>query len=251
MNKDRTMYITFSNTVNTCFGHVSFDDAPRITDALSELIDRAPSGAIARRLYVRNFGSKSNAGRYLGRGWKRLVAIAEALEARSGAHLSHQFGDATKGATLLIAADLVAAMLVDQSKGTRDKVISMIAITFPELGETGLYRDFECAVTGSRQDAKAIMSITGKAFEREYPAIASWYKRTITTPVFPVTEPKGLLDDAAIARFQLLAPLQGQELLYCSDRFSARALHAGLIATIVGVQMTQRQFTPHRAPYAA
>ncbi|RYF31441.1 MAG: hypothetical protein EOO23_02540 [Comamonadaceae bacterium] len=245
------MYITFSNTVNTCYGHVSFDDAPRVADALSDLIDRAPTGAIARRLYLRNFGSRSNAGRYVGRAWRRLGALSEALEARRGSPMSHEFGEATKGATLLIAADLVAAMLVDQSKETRDKVVSMIAITFPEMGETDLYRDFECAVTGSRQDADAIVAISGKAFEREFPAIASWYKRRIATPVAPVSDPAGLLDDAAIARFQLLAPLQGTELLNFSDKFSARALHAGLIATIIGVQMTQRQFTPHRAPYAA
>lgn len=245
------MYITLSHTVNTCYGHVSFDDASRLADALSDLIDRAPTGAIARKLYVRNFGAKANAGRYLGRAWRRLGALSDALEARRGGPMSHEFAEATKGATLLIGADLVAATLVDQSKETRDKVISLIAITFPEMGAADLYRDFDCAVTGSRQDAEAIVAITGKAFEREFPAIGRWYQRTIATPVARVTDPKGLLDDAAIARYQLLAPIQGQQLLDFSDTFSIRALNAGLIAMLVGVQMTQRQFTPHRAPHAA
>lgn len=245
------MYITLSHTVNTCYGHVSFDDAPRVADALSDLIDRAPTGAIARRLYLRNFGSKANAGRYLGRAWKRLGALSEALEARRGGPMSHEFGEATKGATLLIGADLIAATLVDQSKETRDKVVSLIAITFPEMQAADLYRDFDCAVTGSRQDAEAIVAITGKAFEREFPAIARWYRRTIATPVARVTDAKGLLHDATIARFQLLAPLQGEDLLDFSETMSPRALHAGLIAMLVGIQMTQRQFTAHRAPHAA
>lgn len=245
------MYITLSNTVNACYGHVSFDDAPRITDALSDLIDRAPPGAIARRLYLRHFGSKANAGRYLGRAWKRLGALSDALEARRGGPMSHEFGDATKGATLLISADLIAATLVDQSKENMEKVVSMIAITFPELGVTDLYRDFEAKVSGSRQDGEAIAAITGKAFEREFPRIASWYRRTIAAPAARVADPKGLLDDAAIARFQLLAPLRGQELLDCADTFSGRVLHAGLIATAIGVQMAQRQFTPHRAAHTA
>lgn len=245
------MYITFAKEVHTCFGHVSFDDGPRITDALSDLIDRAPAGAIARQLYLRSFGSKANAGRYLGRAWRRLGALAEALEARRGAHLSHEFGEATKGATLLIAADLVAATLVDQSQETAEKVVSMIAITFPEIGSTHLYRDFECAVTGSRRDAEAIVALSGRAFEREFPAIAAWYKKTIATPVDPIANASGLLDDAAIARFQLLAPLQGGNLLDFSEKFSARAQQAGLIAMALGIQMTQREFTPHRAPVAA
>jgi hypothetical protein len=245
------MYITLSNTVTTCFGHVSFDDAPRVADALSDLIDRAPTGAIARRLYLHNFGAKANAGRYLGRAWKRLGALAEALDARGGAHLSHEFGDATKGATLLIGADLVAAMLLDPSDDCRSKVVSILAITFPEAQMLDLYRDFECAVTGSRQDAEAIIAITSKAFEREYPAIAAWYKKTIANPLVVTQHSGALLNDAAYARHQLLAPLQGGNSTEPSGDIAPRALVAGLVASCIGIQMLQRGFTAHRAPVAA
>jgi hypothetical protein len=245
------MYITVTNTVNNCFGHVSFDDAPRVADALSDLIDRAPAGAIARRLYLRHFGAKANAGRYLGRAWKRVNALAEALDARRGAHLSHEFGEATKGATLLISADLVAAILVDPSKACREKVFSILSITFPEADLADLYKEFDCRVVGSRQDADAILAISGKAFEREFPAIASWYRRVIATPIVRREHSAALLDDAAFVRHQLLAPLQGGDFLEPGQDQSARALIAGVIASTISVQMLQRRFSPHRAPVAA
>lgn len=245
------IYITLSNTVNTCFGHVSFDDAPRVTDALSDLIDRAPTGAFARQLYLRTFGAKSNAGRYLGRAWKRVGALSGALEARHGAHLSHEFGEATKGATLLIGADLVAAVLVDPSRETRAKVTSILAIAFPEAELLDLYREFEVGVVGSRQDADAIAAISSKAFEREFPRVASWYERTIANPMPERVHAPGLLQDAAFVRHQLLAPLKGADADALGDLPSVRAFHASCIAHVIGLQMTQRAFTPHRAPVAA
>lgn len=116
------MYLTFSQTVTTCFGHVSFNNAARVSDALSDLIDRVPEGFIKRCFYLEHFGAPQNAGRYLGRAWRRISALAEALDARKNAHLSEECADATKGATLLIGADLVAAILVDPSEACRDKV---------------------------------------------------------------------------------------------------------------------------------
>lgn len=245
------MYITFAKAVNTCFGHVSFDDGPRVTDALSDLIDRAPAGAIARQLYLRSFGSKANAGRYLGRAWKRLGALAEALEARRGAHLSHEFGEATKGATLLIGADLAAATLIDPSSETRAKVFSILAIAFPEAELLDLYHEFEVGVVGSRQDADAISAISSKAFEREFPRVAAWYQRVIASPMPERVQGPGLLQDAAFVRHQLLAPLKGAVSEALDDMPSFRAVHAGCIAFAIGLQMMQREFTPHRAPIAA
>lgn len=245
------MYITFAKAVNTCFGHVSFDNGPLVADALSDLIDRAPAGAIARRLYLRNFGAKANAGRYLGRAWQRIGALSGALGTRHGAHLSHQFGEATKGATLLISADLVAAMLVDPSDETRANAISLLAITFPEADMLDLARTFEISVRGSQQDADAIAAISSKAFEREFPRIASWYQRIVATPIPERKHPAGLLEDAAFIRQQLLAPLQGTDPDALGELPSARAFHASCIARVIGVQMTQRGFTPHRAPVEA
>lgn len=245
------MYITSSIAVNTCFGHVSFDDAPRVADALSDLIDRTPTGAIARRLYLRSFGAKANAGRYLGRAWKRLETLAEAMDARRGGPMSHQFSEAIKGATLLIGADLVAAALVDQSEETGGKVISMLAIAFPELDLLDHYRDFEAKVVGSRQDADAIIAMTGKAFEQEFPRLASWYERTVTNPFATVSHSAPLLEDAAFARHQLLAAVRGEELLAFTDTVSARAKHAGLLAGAIGARIANRKIAPHRAPVAA
>lgn len=245
------MYITFAKAVNTCFGHVSIDDAPRVTDALSDLIDRAPNGAIARQLYLRSFGSKANAGRYLGRAWKRLGALGEALEARRGAHLSYEFGEATKGATLLIGADLAAAMLIDPSCETRAKVFSLLEMAFPEAGMLDYVHEFEVSVVGSRQDADAIAAISGKAFEREFPQIAAWYKRIIVSPMPERGQAPGLLQDAAFVRAQLLAPLKGADPEVLGELPSVRALKASFIALAIGLQMTQREFTPHRAPVAA
>lgn len=245
------MYITLSKSVSNCFGHVSFDDAPRVADALSDLIDRAPTGAIARQLYLRSFGSKANAGRYLGRAWMRLGALAEALEARRGAHLSHEFGDATKGATLLIGADLVAATLIDPSRETRAKVTSILAIAFPEAGLLDHVHEFEVGVVGSRQDADAIAAVSGKAFEREFPQVAAWYQRTIANPMPEREQAPGLLQDAAFVRHQLLAPLKGADPHALGELPSVRAFHATCIAHAIGLQMTQREFTPHRAPVAA
>jgi hypothetical protein len=245
------MYITFAKAINTCFGHVSFDDAPRVTDALSDLIDRAPTSAIARKLYFRSFGSEANAGRYLGRAWKRLGALAEALEARRGAHLSHEFGEATKGATLLIGADLAAAALIDPSSETLAKVFSILAIAFPEAELLDLYHEFEVGVVGSRQDADAISAISSKAFEREYPPVAAWYQRVIASPMPERVQVPGLLQDAAFVRHQLLAPLKGADSHALGELPSGRAFHASCIANAIGLQMTQREFTPHRAPIAA
>lgn len=245
------MYITLSKSVNNCFGHVSFDDAPRVADALSDLIDRAPTGAVARQLYLRTFGAKSNAGRYLGRAWKRLGALAEALEARRGAHLSHEFGEATKGATMLIGADLAAAMLVDPSCETRAKVFALLGIAFPEAGMLDHVHEFEVGVVGSRQDADAIVAISSEAFEREFPRVAAWYQRVIVSPMPERVQAPGLLQDAAFVRHQLLAPLKGADPDALGDPPSVRALQASFIALAVGLQMTQRDFTPHRAPVAA
>lgn len=242
------MYLTFFHSVTTCFGHVSFDNAPRISDALSELIDRAPEGVFKRYFYVKHFRAPQNAGRYLARAWRRIGALAEALDARKGAHLSQEFADATKGATLLIGADLIAAILVDPSQACLDKVTSALSVAFPETDMSDLYRDFTCDVVGSQDDADAILSISGKAFEREFPAVAAWYRKTVATPLTAQRYPSAFLNDVADARHQLMLSLSNGELFEPLRGRTIRAHRARAIAGAIGAQMYHRTFTAHRAP---
>jgi hypothetical protein len=229
---------------NATFEHSSLRDESTITDALSIILDRAPCEPDALARYVERASAVQYAEFYLGRAYTRMQAIGKATKPYLRQRYTADFAEAANAADLLIASDVLMALLLDSALRGSAKLGYLLGMFVPEAGT------FEPAqhsfdMTGSAEDVLTVIAPHDGVDERQLKALAAWHRTVMQTDYGCKVGEEGFLADVAFLREQLFESYLERDCDMADDApVSQEALlvsgHAILFATALVLRRRER-----------
>lgn len=224
---------------NATFGHIAATGAPAITDALSAAIASAPQEPEARERYLTRLTSTEAAGRLFLRAYARAAAIGEAAQPFIGKRYSVDFAEAANAADLLIASDVLMAMLLDRELAVSRRMKIMLGVIFPELF-AHKRKGCEISASGEGPEMLAIAALRQNGVDAATSAaLGAWHGEVLGQR--PSAGPEeGILADVALLRNALFETYLDRELEIANPEVSKRALKLGIYAVAMGNALAGR-----------
>jgi hypothetical protein len=235
----RTMHFDL-NVANATFGHVAQTGAPALTDVLSDVIASTPREPEARASYLERNASSEAAGRLVTRAYVRALTIGEAAMPFIGKRYSVDFAEAANGADLLIASDLLMAMLLDRKLASSETMKVVLGTVFPELFEPNLAETAELNASGQGPEILAIAALRQQGVDAQTSAaLIAYHGDVIAMP--PAADPtEGLLADVALLRDVLFETYLDRKVAIDDREVSKRALKVAMYALAMGHALAGR-----------
>ncbi|MDR6828965.1 hypothetical protein J2X48_002879 [Bosea sp. BE271] len=224
-----------------CFGHVSQPGEPVLTDALSAMLADAPANYLDQWHYgLRQRGAEVAEG-LIARAILRIFVLRTYFAERHMQPLAACDRDACQAAHLLIAADLVAALLADDSKETFARVKDAIGLVLPDVRERAGSVDLHIAA--DRAKALGLHDLAEGMTDSDLQQIARWSRARRTSA--PARDHViGLFSDIAIVHDALFSNVDGREFKLPETGLGVRARHACVIAVAFSVELADREPDP-------
>lgn len=227
------------NVESATFGHIAQADAPAVADALSSVIESVPHDAAGRDRYLARISSTEHAARLLCRAHERMAAAGEMAQPFIGKRYSIDFAEAASAADLLIASDLLMAMLLDRKLASGAKMKSMLATAFPDLFE-GAITEFELQATGEGPEMLAILALRLHGVDSAtLTSLAAWHGDLLSKS-FEAPAANGVMADAGFLRDALFETYLGREVDFDRYNVSKRAIKIGMYAVAIAYTLAMR-----------
>lgn len=227
------------NVANATFGYIAPTGAPAITDALSAAIASVPQEPEARARYLARVTSAEAAGRLFLRAYARAAAIGDATQPFIGKRYSVDFAEAANAADLLIASDVLMAMLLDRELAVSERMKIMLGLIFPELfAHKRKGCDINASGEGPEMLAIAVLCQNGVDAATSA-ALGTWHGEVLGKGLSAVPE-EGILADVALLRDALFETYLDREFEINNPEVSKRALKLGIYAVAMGNALAGR-----------
>jgi hypothetical protein len=224
--------------IATCFGHVSKPGEPVLTDALSAMLAHAPVNYLDQwQEGERQRGVEAAEG-LIARAILRVSALRTHLSDRADPTVDAYGQEACRAAHLLIAADLVAALLADDSKTTFEHVKHGIGLVLPDVRERST--TIELDVESDRAMALGMYDLAQGMTANDFQQITQWFRlrRTGAPDRHTVI---GFFSDVAVVHEALFSAVDGREFDLPDTGLSPRARRACLIAVAFSLELANRE----------
>lgn len=211
-----------------------------VTDALSRIIENAPQEPQARACVREHTLPLKDAESFLGRANLRLEALGRASQPYIGQRYSADFVDAANAADLLIASDILVALLLDRQLVKSEKLAYVLGIFLPATyprPEEGV----QFVINAALDEALAIAALHDEDEPVRLRPLAAWHDAVLRGD-FACAEPsEGFLADVALVREQLFETYLGRdcEIPDARDLTKTLAIACGY-AMVFGVALAER-----------
>ena len=223
------------------FGHVSSPGKPPITDAMSAILDCSPDQREAFNSFFQSNSLPGYSEAFLVNAYARMKVISEATKALPSRRDTAEFAEAANAADLLIASDLLMALLVKRPLQNNAVFRDLLATFLPEAGGVASC-DLDTHLIGGAEVPMAGKSLRDGIDDRQLSALAAWHREVLQSDYSCKPYSNGFIGEVALLREQLFETYLGRACDIAGDAAVSREAMTGCgLATLLAPTLVMRR----------